>query len=290
MSRIRSIKPEWLDDERMVLSSDAARTLSVALIVLADDYGNGRAGRLWLAARVFPGRPIEVTDQALQELVTMRYVLLYEVNGQTYFAIRNWDKHQRVDRPGSPKVPGPNLAVTTGNHDDSSGDTKSQENHASPQELPGIPRTTHASPSHPSSGSDLSFLTSPTDQPGKPGSARARRKPSAKVEYVPAPMHDGWEPSREIVGVLAVQYSVTEERVSATTPEFRLFWKRRGDRKKPQGWERAFAANVERLAKSGALYAAPVVGTQRRGPNDPAALQARAAALVALQTKAIGES
>ncbi len=288
MSRIRSIKPEWLDDERMVLSSDAARTLSVALILLADDFGNGRAGRLWLAARVFPGRPIEVTDQALQELVTMRYVLLYEIDGQTYFAIRNWDKHQRVDKPGLPKVPGPNLAITDENHGDSQPPEKPQENPANIQELPGISRTTHASPSH-SSGSGSLLPISQTDQPDKRGSARARRKPGAKLELVPAPMRDDWMPSAELVGALAVQYSVSEARILATVPEFRLFWKRRGDRKKPQGWERAFSSNAERLAKCGALYAAPAALPQRRGPNDPAALQARAAALGAEQeTKAIG--
>ena len=40
--RIRSIKPEWLEDERMVMASSDARVLSIALILMADDYGNGR--------------------------------------------------------------------------------------------------------------------------------------------------------------------------------------------------------------------------------------------------------
>lgn len=107
MSRIRSIKPEWLDDERLALASSDARTLSIALLLLADDYGNGRAAKVLLAGRVFPGKPIETLANALEELAKVRFVQVYEADGQQYFSIRNWSKHQRVDKPGKPQVPGP---------------------------------------------------------------------------------------------------------------------------------------------------------------------------------------
>lgn len=104
--RIRSIKPEWLEDQRLMSASAEARVLSVALIVLADDYGNGRAGRIQLAGRVFPGSPVETLEKALEELSTW-FITLYEADGQQYYSIRNWSKHQKVDKPGKPKVPGP---------------------------------------------------------------------------------------------------------------------------------------------------------------------------------------
>lgn len=104
--RIRSIKPDWLEDERMVLASSDARVLSVALILLADDYGNGRASVPLLVGRVFPGKPPETLANALEGL-TGWFVLLYEVGGQRYFHLRNWKKHQRVDHPGKPQVPPP---------------------------------------------------------------------------------------------------------------------------------------------------------------------------------------
>lgn len=107
MSRIRSVKPEWLDDELLALATADARVLSVALMLLADDYGNGRANATMLAGRVFPGKVLETLEKALEELATIRYVLLYEVDGQRYFSIRNWSKHQKVDKPGKPMVPGP---------------------------------------------------------------------------------------------------------------------------------------------------------------------------------------
>lgn len=106
--RIRTIKPEWLDDERLVLASPEARVLSIALIILADDYGNGRANRTILAARVFPGSrdPRETLASAIETLAGAGFIDLYEVDGQSYYSIRNWAKHQKVDHPSKPQVPG----------------------------------------------------------------------------------------------------------------------------------------------------------------------------------------
>jgi hypothetical protein len=112
MSRIRTIKPEWLDDERLALASPEARVLSVALMVLADDYGNGRASVAVLAGRVFPGKIPETLAKALDDLRNISFVILYELDGQQYYSIRNWAKHQRVDKPGAPRVPGPELVIT----------------------------------------------------------------------------------------------------------------------------------------------------------------------------------
>jgi hypothetical protein len=106
--RIRSVKPEWLVDERLVLASDAARVLTIALLLMADDYGNGRANRVVLAAHVFPGAPVQKLDTALSEVVeSLSFAELYEADGQSYYHVRNWEKHQRVDKPGKPQVPGP---------------------------------------------------------------------------------------------------------------------------------------------------------------------------------------
>ena len=49
--RIRTIKPEWLEDERLALASPPARVMSVALICMADDFGRGRRAVTWVARR-----------------------------------------------------------------------------------------------------------------------------------------------------------------------------------------------------------------------------------------------
>lgn len=108
--RIRTVKPEWLEDDRMLEASSDSRVLSIALILIADDYGNGRAG-VTIAARVFPclANPRETFAKALEGLSGW-FVDLYECRGQSYYAIRNWSKHQRVDKIGKPLVPGPDDA------------------------------------------------------------------------------------------------------------------------------------------------------------------------------------
>lgn len=107
--RIRTIKPEWLDDERLAAASSDARLLSVALLLLADDHGRGRAGVQYLGAQVFAYHQDHhgKAREALRELVAMRFANVYEVEGQSYFEVRNWTKHQRVDHPGKPRVPAP---------------------------------------------------------------------------------------------------------------------------------------------------------------------------------------
>lgn len=144
--RIRSVKPEWLEDERLALASDAARTLSIALILLADDYGNGRANTVQLTGRVFPGKPPEHLANALEELLSIDYVRLYEVDGQRYFSIRNWSKHQRVDKPGKEKVPPPPDESKT-NPDTSENSGESRENSGESREKNAITRASRAFPS-----------------------------------------------------------------------------------------------------------------------------------------------
>ena len=105
--RIRTVKPEWLDDEKIVSSGSDARVLSVALILCADDYGNGRAHPLLMKSRIFPFETQEVFDNALQRLIDIEFIHLYQKDDQHYYHINNWEKHQRVDRPGKPHVPKP---------------------------------------------------------------------------------------------------------------------------------------------------------------------------------------
>ena len=110
MPRIRSIKPEWLDDEKLIGCTPSARVLSVALIILADDHGNGRANELLLAGRVFPMSkdPSRELRESLAQLSGW-YASLYEVRGQHYYHLVNWSRHQKVDHPGKPIVPLPDI-------------------------------------------------------------------------------------------------------------------------------------------------------------------------------------
>lgn len=131
MGRIRTIKPELLEDERAAELSDAAWRLFVSALLLADDYGNLRASPKYLAAHVWQdtARARDV-DRALAELAEARLMVLYEVDGQHYAAIRSWRKHQRIDNAGKRSCPpSPNEPVEgqdeeTGTCSDSRGDPR----------------------------------------------------------------------------------------------------------------------------------------------------------------------
>jgi hypothetical protein len=105
--RIRTIKPELLDDAVTAGLSDMAFRLFVSSLVLADDYGRLRAEPAWLMGQIYWTRTIQVEEflSALKELIPL--MLFYEVNGQRYAEIRNWAKHQKVSHPGKPRVPTP---------------------------------------------------------------------------------------------------------------------------------------------------------------------------------------
>ncbi len=121
--RIRTIKPEWLEDELLAGASNEARVLSVGLILMADDYGRGRANIATIASDVWrfamaqddgahAAEVLAMASRAFRELLAMRFVIDYEVDRQRYFAIRNWNKHQKVDRPSKPRIPAPSEAET----------------------------------------------------------------------------------------------------------------------------------------------------------------------------------
>ena len=109
--RIRTIKPEWLGDDRLIAADSDARVVSIALLLMADDYGRGRLG-METRVRVFPLDGLARFDNAFAKLEPW-YARAYEVRGQRYFEVANWSKHQLVKNPSKPHVPGPEEADPT---------------------------------------------------------------------------------------------------------------------------------------------------------------------------------
>ena len=106
--RIRSIKPEILDDEKTASLSHLEWRLFVSIWLIADDYGNlrGDAGYVLGQALWAAGETREAVDRALQMLSRVSLLTRYAVRGQTYYHINGWSKHQKVDKPGKPRMPG----------------------------------------------------------------------------------------------------------------------------------------------------------------------------------------
>ncbi len=104
--RIRTIKPELLEDEKTASLSDTEFRVFIGLLLLADDYGNFRANPTWVRSQIYWARDdVGQIRESLATLSRLSLVTLYTVSGQQYGHISGWSKHQRVDKPGKPRVP-----------------------------------------------------------------------------------------------------------------------------------------------------------------------------------------
>lgn len=108
MARIRSIKPELLEDEKTALLTHFEWRLFVSMLLLADDYGNLRANPKQIEGTALWGvlNPGDI-QAALSTLQEAGLISLYVVRGQAYAHFTGWSKHQKVDKPGKPLCPGP---------------------------------------------------------------------------------------------------------------------------------------------------------------------------------------
>jgi len=105
MARIRSIKPELLEDEKTATLSHLEWRLFVSAILLADDYGNFRASPARVSGVALWAHREDV-GPALDALESAGLIVRYTVDGQAYAHISGWEKHQKVDHPGKPSCPG----------------------------------------------------------------------------------------------------------------------------------------------------------------------------------------
>lgn len=108
MSRIRTIKPEFWSDEKVVECSTNARLLFIGLWNFCDDCGRHSLSPKQIKALVFPADDFSLHDilGMIDELSTNGLISIYEVENKKYFYVIGW-KHQRIDRPQEPRCPAP---------------------------------------------------------------------------------------------------------------------------------------------------------------------------------------
>lgn len=110
MARIRTIKPEFPEDETMGRVSRDARLTFVLLWTQCDDHGRFRAATPLLKGHLYPYdediRNADL-DSWLEELARVGRIHIYEVDGQRYGEVCNWAKHQRIDNAGKSNLPEP---------------------------------------------------------------------------------------------------------------------------------------------------------------------------------------
>lgn len=106
MSRIRTIKPEFWQDEDLSMLPPETHMLAAALLNYADDEGYFKANPKLVKAACCPLREDSVSiHESLGELSNVGYIRLGTgVDGKRYGHICGFTKHQRVNRPSPSKI------------------------------------------------------------------------------------------------------------------------------------------------------------------------------------------
>lgn len=94
MARARNIKPGFFVNDGLLELDFASRLLFIGLWTLADKAGRLEDRPKKIKIGVFPVDNVDITVM-LQDLHDGGFVKRYEVNGEKYIQIVNWEKHQR---------------------------------------------------------------------------------------------------------------------------------------------------------------------------------------------------
>ena len=102
MARKRMIDPSfWTDEKLGEYCNMVERLLFMGLISNADDEGRGRANPKLLMSSIFPYDDMRISDfkNSLAKLAGLGLIRLYQVEGQQYFEVVNFAKHQTINKP-----------------------------------------------------------------------------------------------------------------------------------------------------------------------------------------------
>lgn len=106
MARIRTIKPDFWTDEHIVELSAFARLLFIGLWNFADDDGRMEYSPKRIKMQIFPADPIDTTA-LFGELRREGLIEVYTVDGKEFLQVKNFAKHQKIDKRAASKIPAP---------------------------------------------------------------------------------------------------------------------------------------------------------------------------------------
>lgn len=122
MGRIRTLKPEFFTSRSLSKVSRDARLTFAGLWTQADDHGRGVADTRIIKGAIWPlddDVDAAVIADHLDELSVTGHVVLYRIDGDAFFEVRGWAKHQAAAyRRGEARFPAPTPeSVCTSLHD-----------------------------------------------------------------------------------------------------------------------------------------------------------------------------
>lgn len=245
--RIRSIKPEILDDEKTAALSHLEWRLFVSVWLIADDYGNFRGDPTFVMGQVLwaAGESPRSVAGALEGLQKVSLLTRYMVRGQTYFHVNGWDKHQKVSHPGKARMPGQDEA------DPEYKECFSESSGGPPESSGGIRESLLPDLRPPTSDLDLKSSPSARSQPSpaKPPRAAPRRA-----------LDPAWSPPR-IDSILDAERAATARGVDLVFELAQMRDWAAGNAVKKADWNATWRGWIRR--------AKPQIASQRSWSGDP---------------------
>ena len=106
MARIRTIKPEFWQDDDLAEVSEPAILVAAGLLNHSDDEGFFKSNPKLIKSVVFPLREPSVSvHDILIELSNIGYISLYiGIDGKKYGRVVGFTKHQKINRPTPSKI------------------------------------------------------------------------------------------------------------------------------------------------------------------------------------------
>lgn len=104
MARIRTIKPDFWTDEKIVELSMEARLFFIGSWNFADDNGNLQRSARKLKMQIFPADTIDC-EPLIESLKAHGLLIEYTVNGEQFLHIKGFKAHQVINRPSKSGLP-----------------------------------------------------------------------------------------------------------------------------------------------------------------------------------------
>ena len=107
MPRIRTIKPEFWNDEKLGQEPEHIMLTFIGMWNFADDYGVIRAIPLWLKNQIFPYKDklrLDAFTTWLKRLVELEVIIPFTYKSESFYYIRTFRKHQKVEKPSKARL------------------------------------------------------------------------------------------------------------------------------------------------------------------------------------------
>lgn len=102
MPRIRTIKPEFWNDEKIAQENEGVMLTYIGTWNFSDDYGVVKANAVWLKNQIFPYKHslrIDTFSSWLKRLEKLDALILFIHRNESFYYIRTFRKHQKIDKP-----------------------------------------------------------------------------------------------------------------------------------------------------------------------------------------------